>query len=109
MRKRRESPAKRRDFVEQALDLPEILHANVPHLELQGNRELSVDGCKGLLEYTEERIRLHAGSLLLTVHGASLCIQMYSESQTVLTGDIQEITMERVAAAESRDGRKNGC
>lgn len=84
--------------VEQALDLPEILRSGVPHIELQGNAELSLDGCKGILEYTEESVRLHAGALLLSVGGSGLCIRMYSEEQTVITGDIRQIALEPVTA-----------
>lgn len=84
--------------VEQALDLPEILHKDVPHIELQGNAELALDGCKGILEYTEESIRLHAGALLLYVSGSNLCIRMYSEAQTVITGNIRQVALERVTA-----------
>ena len=84
--------------VEQALDLPEILHKDVPHIELQGNAELALDGCKGILEYTEESIRLHAGALLLYVSGSNLCIRRYSEAQTVITGDIRQVALARVTA-----------
>lgn len=99
MRKRSKTPsAKPQNPVEQAFDLPEMLHAGVPRLELQGNRELALDGCRGLLEYTETRIRLHAGALLLTVEGAALCIRTYSDSQTVITGDIRALAFESVTA-----------
>ena len=29
-----------------ALDIPEILTAELPHIEAEGNREISVDGCR---------------------------------------------------------------
>lgn len=97
-RKSREQAKRAHPSVEQALDLPEILHKGVPHIELQGDAELALDGCKGILEYTEESIRLHAGVLLLSVGGSNLCIRMYSEAQTVITGDIRQIALERVTA-----------
>ena len=48
-----------------ALDIPEILTSNLPHIEAEGNREISVDGCRGILEYTQDKVRLNAGKLII--------------------------------------------
>lgn len=93
-RKSRTQAPKPRLHVEQTLDLPEILKPDVPHIEMQGNGELIIDGCKGILEYTEDRIKLHAGALILSVLGSNLTIRMYAESQTMIIGDILQIEFE---------------
>ena len=43
-RKSRKQPEKPHRSIEQTLDLPEILSPGVPHIEMQGNREIIIDG-----------------------------------------------------------------
>ena len=68
-RKSRKQPEKPHRSIEQTLDLPEILSPGVPHIEMQGNREIIIDGCRGILEYDEDRIKLNAGSLVISFQG----------------------------------------
>lgn len=64
---------------------------NVPYIEFLGNREAVVDGCKGVLEYTESGIALNAGSCVLHFFGQNLTIRAYAESQTEICGEIQSV------------------
>lgn len=76
---------------ENLLDLPAALKPSVPHIETEGNREVVVDGCRGILAYEENLIRLNAGSLILSFRGSELSIQNYSDRQSVITGNIAAI------------------
>ena len=93
-RKSRKQPEKPHRSIEQTLDLPEILSPGVPHIEMQGNREIIIDGCRGILEYDEDRIKLNAGSLVITFQGSGLVIKTYSENQTVLAGEVVGLAFE---------------
>ena len=93
-RKSRKQPEKPHRSIEQTLDLPEILSPGVPHIEMQGNREIIIDGCRGILEYDEDRIELNAGSLVISFQGSGLVIKTYSENQTVLAGEVVGIAFE---------------
>lgn len=93
-RKSRKQPEKPHRSIEQTLDLPEILSPGVPHIEMQGNREIIIDGCRGILEYDEDRIKLNAGSLVISFQGSGLVIKAYSENQTVLAGEVVGIAFE---------------
>ncbi len=77
-----------------ALDIPEILTSNLPHIEAEGNREISVDGCRGILEYTQDKVRLNAGKLIITFVGDDMEIKAYSEIQTVIGGNILSVEFE---------------
>ena len=77
-----------------ALDIPEILTSNLPHIEAEGNREISVDGCRGILEYTQDKVRLNAGKLIITFVGDNMEIKAYSEIQTVISGNILSVEFE---------------
>ena len=93
-RKSRKQPEKPHRSIEQTLDLPEILSPGVPHIEMQGNREIIIDGCRGILEYAADRIKLNAGSLVISFQGSGLVIKTYSENQTVLAGEVVGIAFE---------------
>ena len=80
--------------VQQALDIPEIARRDVPHIEMQGNREVLVDGCRGVLEYTADQIKLNAGICVIRFSGEDLTIRAYSENQTEINGEILQIDFE---------------
>ncbi len=81
-------------ILKSALDIPEILCKDLPHIEAEGNREISVDGCKGILEYTQEKIKINAGKLIIVFTGEEMEIKTYSEIQTVISGNILGIEFE---------------
>ena len=43
------------------LEVPLSAFGGVPNLELTGNREMTVEGCKGVLEYDEDVVKLNLG------------------------------------------------
>ncbi len=82
------------EIIKTALDIPEILTADLPHIEAEGNREISVDGCRGILEYTQDKIKLNTGKLVITFIGDGIEIKTYSEIQTVIGGNILSVEFE---------------
>ena len=93
--RRKDKAAKRQmTSAQRVLDLPEIVHADVPHIEMQGNREAVVDGCRGVLEYEEDKIKLDAGMCVLLFRGSDLTIKTYSDSLTEITGEIIAVEFE---------------
>ena len=77
-----------------ALDIPEILTAELPHIEAEGNREISVDGCRWIIEYTQDNVRLNEPQLIITFVGDDMEIKAYSEIQTVISGNILSVEFE---------------
>lgn len=72
-----------------ALDL-----AGVPmptHMEINGNREVVVEGCSGVLEYDIDVVRIRAGRLVIRFTGRGLCIQSLTADSLVVTGFITGI------------------
>lgn len=93
---RKKDPSKtiKKELIKTALDIPQSLNASLAHIEAEGNREIAVDGCKGILEYDENRIKINTGSLVITFCGSDLEIKVYSDVQTVITGEIITIEFE---------------
>ncbi len=69
---------------------PEIL-ASMPVIALTGNKEITVDGFKGIEEYSELSVSFKAGSLLMTVIGCDLSIRYMSLHTIVIAGEIKSV------------------
>lgn len=82
------------NLVRKAVDGYGLYDIGLPNIQTRGNREVSVDGCKGILEYEQGRIRLNTGKLIITFIGEGIEIEAYSVLQTVITGNIVSIEFE---------------
>ena len=57
-------------------------------VELLGNRQAVVDGCRGIIEYSDSCIRLSAQGLILKFTGTGLEIRAFTESEAIVAGTI---------------------
>lgn len=62
-----------------------------PRIELTGNREVIIDGCKGVVEYTENNIRISLGENVLSLSGDNLLIQSFDNDVVIINGQISDI------------------
>lgn len=87
-------PEIRRTVAEKAaklLEVPADVITNMAHLELAGNREVNIDGCKGILEYDENIVRINAGSMIIKFSGRGLTLRNLTQDSAVLEGFITSI------------------
>lgn len=65
---------------------------NAPYkLQIMGNREVAVEGCRGILQYEANEIRLNVGSGQLTLKGKNLLIPLLEKNMVQIEGVITEI------------------
>lgn len=81
---KKEKSAKRRNSA-----LPPSL--NAPFIELNGNRELLIEGSRGVLEYTPSVIRVNTVDMIVTVSGRELDLRCISASALIIDGFITDI------------------
>lgn len=62
-----------------------------PRIEMSGNREIIIDGCKGVVEYTENNIRISLGENVLSLSGDNLLIQSFDNDVVIINGQISDI------------------
>ena len=79
------------DLLGKFLDLPAGALQGGARIELMGNREAVVDGCRGVLEYDETVIKLHAGNSTVRFLGRGLTIDSFGEQQAVIKGHILSV------------------
>ncbi|TQI68747.1 YabP/YqfC family sporulation protein [Clostridium sp. KNHs216] len=56
------------------------------HMEINGNQEVIVDGCSGVLEYDTEAVRIKTGKLIVRFTGRGLVIKCLTADSLVVTG-----------------------
>lgn len=76
------------DSITRSLDLPVDAVSGYAHIELCGNREAIIEGCQGVLEYSDSVIALNTGRLTVRVCGCELTIVSMQNGQAVIKGII---------------------
>lgn len=74
-----------------ALDLPKEVVLSLPLMTLTGKEELYIENYKGVLEYTEEAVRIHTGAGLVRVAGKNLVLKAITNEGVLITGGIQKV------------------
>ena len=70
------------------LDLEPTVIADVPRLELTGNRALYMDRHRGILSYSTESIDIGGGSVIVRVQGFDLQIVAMTDDELRIAGRI---------------------
>lgn len=75
----------------ESLELPrDIMYGSVI-ITAMGHNEVLVENYKGIIEYTQEKIRLQTKTCQVTVQGKQLVVEYYTNEEMKITGFIQGI------------------
>lgn len=74
--------------VEKWLDLPTGAVTPVTRMEISGKRRVVIEGCQGILEYSEDCICLRVCEGVLRLLGRSLCMNCLNPSCAVISGNV---------------------
>lgn len=82
-----------KDSVKQLKRLTEIppIDYNAARIELNSNREATIDGCRGIIEYYDTMIVLNIGSGTVQFNGSGLSILSFDSEVAVLRGRITSV------------------
>ena len=71
-----------------------LAEALAPHIELTGNTRCAVDGIKSITEYTEDKIKINLGKMVVRFCGDALYINSFSPEGAVVEGTILSVAFE---------------
>jgi len=74
------------DTLSRNFDIPADAVSGFAHIEMNGNRELDVDGCLGVLEYGENAIVLNTGRLTVKICGDELTVVSMQNGRANIKG-----------------------
>lgn len=72
-------------------NLPKDVVLGVPILTLTGHYEVNIENYRGILEYTEQLIRINVRSGQIRITGKSLEINYYTTTDMKITGKVEKI------------------
>ena len=75
-----------------ALDLPADL-AGLPLIQLLGDRQVLVEGHKGILSYGREEIHISGGKLVIRILGSGLELQGMNADELRISGCIRAVEL----------------
>ena len=70
------------------LDLPKEITMNLPIISMVGNEELFIENYKGVIEYTDEKVRINTSCGILQIEGKKLFLKQITAENISLTGTI---------------------
>ncbi|MCD7827060.1 MAG: YabP/YqfC family sporulation protein [Clostridiales bacterium] len=73
------------------LQMPRSAVSSVYRIEFRGNEDVTVEGCKGIVEYDNSVISLNLGSVVARFRGSDLEISSFFEEQAVIRGVIIQL------------------
>ena len=76
------------------LSMPPEALGEIPLTEIRGNRSVAIENHRGILEYSEEKVRVAVRHGALTVHGRELRIVSMSGKNLEIRGSIESVEME---------------
>ena len=75
----------------EALELPKEIMLNLPLISFIGREEVAIENYKGILEYSEETVRVGTAAGILELNGRSLCLKQLSAECMVVTGQVESM------------------
>ena len=67
------------------------LRGHDSHIEINSGREVLIEGCRGILDYSDSRIQFSVGRQAVTVIGTELTIRNMFTRVIVISGRISSI------------------
>lgn len=86
---KRKTPFRER-FAE-AVDLPIDTFSNMPQLQICGNREVTVEGYKSVLEYDDNMLRIKAKQMEICFWGTKLLLKYLNRESIAVCGKLDRI------------------
>ena len=85
------APKEKRSLIGTLFQMPASSLSQMTQIQLISNREALVDGCKGVIEYNEDFIRLNLGNMTVRFCGRGLQLRSMSEESVIIDGFIQSL------------------
>lgn len=71
--------------------IPECALPDFSHFEINSNKEVIIEGCRGILQYDENIIRVNMGKMVTSFCGRNLSLKCLDSDSLVIIGFITSI------------------
>ncbi len=80
-----------RKNVTEALELPKEIMLNLPLISLIGREEVTIENYKGILEYSEDVVRIGTAAGVFRMRGRNFCLKQLTAECLVVTGSVESM------------------
>ena len=81
----------RKEKLKEMIKSPISSLLNSVHLEMNGNKEVIIEGCKSILEYDENLVKISVKNMTISFFGRNLLIKCLTSDSLVIDGFITSI------------------
>lgn len=90
-KKKKEKKPRLKEKVTEMLELPKEIVLDVPKLTMLGSGNLIIENYKGIIEYSNERVRINTNAGILKISGNRLFIKEITSEDIMVDGDIDSL------------------
>lgn len=83
---KRERRATMSSKLEKTLDMPVGVLSKAARMEVSGNRQVLIEGCRGIVKYDEDQIEVRTADGTVRFTGRELCMTSLNPACAVITG-----------------------
>lgn len=80
-----------REKISNTFELPKDIVLDVSKIIIIGTGQVTVENHKGIVEYSEELIRINTGNCIMKLSGKKLAIKTILQEEITITGEITNI------------------
>ncbi len=77
--------------IAESLELPKEVTLNIPVIKIMGRNDIYIENHKGIVEYSNEILRINSEIGIVKIMGKNLYIKEISREEIFITGDISTI------------------
>jgi len=71
-----------------SLELPKEVTLNIPIIKIMGRNDINIENHKGIVEYSNEILRINSEIGIIKIIGKNLYIKEISKEEIFITGDM---------------------
>ncbi|MCF6466527.1 sporulation protein YqfC [Clostridium sp. Cult2] len=77
--------------ISEALELPKDVVLDLPKITIIGNIQLNISNHKGIIEYTQETLRINSSIGIVKVSGKDMELKTILSEEIIVKGNIEKI------------------
>ena len=81
-----------KEKISDALELPKDITLDIPKITMLGTDSAAVENHKGVINYSDNQIRINTGCGILTISGHKLAIKSIIQEEIIITGKISNVS-----------------
>ncbi|WP_303861815.1 sporulation protein YqfC [Alkalibaculum bacchi] len=83
-----------KENVSDALELPKEITLNLPKVTMVGSTQIRIENHKGIIEYSESKIRVNSKIGIIVITGKNLFIRNIIKEEVLLEGKLESVQID---------------